>query len=99
MEEESALLIIASMYMIDANQANLYTKSEFIEIMHSSRMQGYAIDDEEDTVSFRCVAAPIFNFSGDPIAAISISVPTTRVSLEELNKIGNELKLVCNKLS
>ncbi|MSY10256.1 MAG: hypothetical protein F2719_05955 [Actinobacteria bacterium] len=66
--------------------------------MRSSRMKGFAIDNEDDAVGFRCVAAPIFNSSGDPIAAISISAPTTRVSLEELVKIGNELTVICNNL-
>lgn len=38
---------------------------------------GYAVDDEEDTDGLYCVAAPIFDLSGNPIAAISVSGGTT----------------------
>jgi IclR family transcriptional regulator, acetate operon repressor len=98
MSEDSALRIISSMYASKANQSSRYTEPEFIENIRSSRQQGFAIDNEDDAVGFRCVAAPIFSSNGDPIAAISISAPTTRVSLDELVKIGNELVLICNNL-
>ncbi|HHV63431.1 MAG TPA: IclR family transcriptional regulator [Firmicutes bacterium] len=42
--------------------------------------QGYAIDDEEANEGYRCIAAPIWDYSGKVIAAISISGPATRVS-------------------
>ena len=98
MEEESALRIISTIYAAKANQKSRYTEEEFLEIIRSSRMEGFAIDNEDDVVGFRCVAAPILNSSGDPIAAISISAPTVRVPLEELVKIGNDLVEVCNNL-
>ncbi len=98
MAEESALRIISTIYASKNNQKSRYTETEFIEIIRSSRMEGFAIDNEDDVVGFRCVAAPILNSSGDPIAAISISAPTVRVSLEELVKIGNDLVEVCNNL-
>jgi DNA-binding IclR family transcriptional regulator len=40
----------------------------------------------------------MFNSSDVPIAAISISAPTSRVSLEELMKIGVDLAAICNNL-
>ena len=98
MEEEAALKIIASMYASKANQTSRYTESEFIEYIRATRAQGFAIDNEDDAIGFRCVAAPIFDLSGDPIAAISISAPISRVSLEELTKIGFELAIVTRNL-
>lgn len=54
------------------------------------RNQGYAIDDEENEKGVRCVGAPIFNRTGNPVAAISISGPAFRVTkkkiLESLKK-------------
>lgn len=44
------------------------------------RAQGYAVDDEENERGIRCVAAPIFNESGKPVAAISISGPAFRIT-------------------
>ena len=48
------------------------------------RSQGYATDHEESALGGCCVAAPIFNGDSAVVAAISISVPTTRFTHEEL---------------
>lgn len=44
------------------------------------RSQGYAIDDEENEIGIRCVAAPIFNDKGKAVSAISLSGPAFRVT-------------------
>lgn len=44
------------------------------------RIQGYAVDDEENERGIRCLAAPIFDGRGRPIAAISVSGPAVRVT-------------------
>jgi DNA-binding IclR family transcriptional regulator len=42
------------------------------------RTAGYALDDEEHAVGRRCIAAPIFDETGETIAAISASGPMAR---------------------
>lgn len=46
------------------------------------RKAGYALDNEEHSEGVRCVAAPIHNIDGEVIAAISVSSPTIRVTLD-----------------
>ena len=53
------------------------------------------IDNEEDEIGFRCVAAPILNQIGYPIGAISITASTARTTLQDFAKIGNHLIAVC----
>ena len=50
------------------------------EQLKSVRIQGYAIDDEENERGIRCVAAPIYNETAKVVAAISISGPAFRVT-------------------
>ena len=49
---------------------------------------GHAIDDEENAIGLRCVAAPIYNEFREVVAAISVSGPTARIP-------DNRLKSLC----
>lgn len=44
------------------------------------RNQGFAIDNEENEKGVRCIGAPIFDRTGRPVAAISISGPAFRIT-------------------
>ncbi len=56
------------------------------------RKNGYALDEEENEIGGRCVAAPIFNQAGIPIAAVSISVPIQRLPREQISSFGAKVK-------
>jgi len=56
----------------------------FREHLKMIRQQGYAIDDEEGEIGVRCIAAPVFNYLEEPVAAISISAPAFRTPVEKL---------------
>lgn len=67
-------------------------------MIRKGRALGYSIDNEEDEIGFRCVAAPIFNAMRYPIAAISLTAPTSRTSLQDFAKIGMDLISECTNL-
>lgn len=52
------------------------------------RQQGFALDDEEHAVGLRCVATLIFDEHAEPLAALSISGPTARISKDRLQDLG-----------
>lgn len=56
--------------------------------LESIKRKGFAVDDEERTEGMRCIAAPIFDAYGDPIAGLSISGPTFRIPQNATTKIG-----------
>lgn len=62
------------------------------------RAQGYAIDDEENEVGSRCVASSILDSAGRPVAAISVSAPTPRMTDEMLATIGARLVETCKRV-
>ena len=53
-----------------------------------TRAAGYTLDDEEHAVGLRCLAAPIFDETGDVVAAVSASGPMARVTDERLEPLG-----------
>jgi DNA-binding IclR family transcriptional regulator len=55
------------------------------------RHQGYAVDMEENEIGGICVAAPILDYQGNAIAAISISVPVARLNREETPQLGKKV--------
>ncbi|QLF71537.1 DNA-binding transcriptional regulator KdgR (plasmid) [Peteryoungia desertarenae] len=46
--------------------------------LHETRKRGYAEETEESEAGVRCMAIPVFNYLGKPIAAISIAFPLFR---------------------
>jgi IclR family transcriptional regulator, KDG regulon repressor len=67
--------------------------------LQETRERGYAIDDEENEIGGRCVAAPIFDSAGCPIAAVSISIPTQRASLNDLARFGAQVRETARTVS
>jgi IclR family transcriptional regulator, acetate operon repressor len=64
-----------------------------------ARKQGFAIDDEENALGIRCVAAPIFDHTGEAVAAISISGPASRIVDERIAALGHRVHSGAQSLS
>lgn len=71
---------------------NTITDKELFEKeVKKVRQQGFAIDDEENEYDIRCIAAPIRDYSGTVISAISISGPSYRFDIERRSQLKNEI--------
>jgi DNA-binding IclR family transcriptional regulator len=55
------------------------------------RKLGYALDNEENEYGIRCVAGPILDYRQRPVAALSVSGPTMRMTLEKVEEIGAQV--------
>ena len=67
---------------------SLISRAEVAGQFAGIRAAGYAIDDEESTPGFRCVAAPILARGGIAIAAISMTTVSSRTPMDELKAMG-----------
>lgn len=65
----------------------LVTRRALDVALAETRRFGYAIDDEENEIGCICYAAPIFAGAQQPVAAISVSVPTARLT----DRLGLEI--------
>jgi IclR family acetate operon transcriptional repressor len=98
MPEESALKIIDEVYADFDTPNTFQSQKKFISTIRSSRAMGYAIDNGDDALGHRCIAAPLLNSSGTPIAAISLSAPASRLTPDKFEEIGQDLISVCSAL-
>lgn len=63
------------------------------------RLQGYAMDAEENELGVSCIACPIFDVHGKVIYSVSISLSTARLNQLDKNTLLNHLKLTANAIS
>jgi len=58
-----------------------------MEELALTRARGYALDDEEHELGVRCIAAAVRNWTGSPVAAVSISAPAARMTSEIISSL------------
>ena len=63
------------------------------------RRAGLAFDDEELYAGLRCVAAPVFDHTGAAGYSLSLAGPSSRLSVGDLQTIGQGLKQACGRIS
>lgn len=63
------------------------------------KKQGYAIDKEEYKTGVNCVAVPIKDKKGKTIAAISLTGPSSRFTLEKIEKNKSNLMRISKEIS
>jgi IclR family acetate operon transcriptional repressor len=67
--------------------------------LDQARARGFAIDDQERAEGMRCIAAPIFNVHGEPVAGISISGPAFRLSLTRSMDFGGMVREAADQVT
>lgn len=72
---------------------------DFHEEMAKVRRQGWALDDEEFEIGYRCIGAPVYDYRGDVIAAISASGDIRILKDDRIEDTAEYVKQVAKKLS
>lgn len=77
-EENEAKRIIQTAGLPRFTDNTITNEEELIQNLAKIRKQGFAYDLEEILPDLCCVAAPIYDYAGNVIAAISMSIPAFR---------------------
>jgi IclR family transcriptional regulator, KDG regulon repressor len=75
------------------------TPAAFLHELEKVRQQGYALDDQEAELGVRCIAAPIWNYTGEVVAAISINGLAETIVLDKLDEWAATVKRYANAIS
>lgn len=63
------------------------------------RNRGWAIDDQEERIGQRCVGAPIYDYRGEMIAAISASGSMETLPDEKIEKVASYVMRIAREIS
>ncbi|HAJ95569.1 MAG TPA: hypothetical protein DCP02_04965 [Actinobacteria bacterium] len=74
-------------------------KKQLVDALKKIRELGYAEDDEERELGFRCIAAPIFDVRNNVIGAIGISGTIQRLPREKVPETAEIVKNIASKVS
>ena len=91
--------ILSTITFQPATSRTILNLLQFRQELEKIRRQGYAVDDEEAVQGARCVSAPILNSDSEPIAAVSVSGPVTRVSPNQVVALAGAVTSAARAIS
>jgi DNA-binding IclR family transcriptional regulator len=89
--EEQLRAIVAEHPLRRHTEFTITTFTGFVAELQKVRRNGYALDDEENTLGLRCIAAPIFGADGSVQASIGVSGIVTQVTPMEVPRIADRI--------
>ena len=72
---------------------------QMLETLEEVRKNGYALDDEENEDSVSCIAACLYSYKKKVEYAFSISGPSSRMTMERIGELTEDVKRVQRELS
>ena len=97
--DEDVSAIIRHHGMPRLTEKSIVRPGELFKELAKVRRQGFAIDDEEASMGLRCVASVVYNDCGEPLAAISVSGMTSRITDGRLAALGQTVREVAAELT
>lgn len=91
--------ILADEKMVKLTSQTITTRSELDSDLALIRSRGYGIDREENEIGVCCVSAPVRDNTGEVIAAISISMPSVRLTESDIPKYGEIVVSAAQQIS
>jgi DNA-binding IclR family transcriptional regulator len=91
--------ILSTISFQPATSKTIMNLVQFRRELEKIQRQGYAVDDEEAVQGARCVSAPILNADREPIAAVSVSGPVTRVSPNQVAALAGAVTSAARAIS
>jgi DNA-binding IclR family transcriptional regulator len=74
-------------------------KSVFMKELKTVRERGYSIDNEEFEPGLKCIGAPVRNYSGKVVGAISVAGPAFRMTNANIARLSGTVMQTANELS
>jgi IclR family transcriptional regulator, KDG regulon repressor len=73
--------------------------NQLLDDLRSVRKRGYAVDNEEIEIGLRCVGAPLRDYTGGMVGAISVAAPSARLSEKNTPVTGRMVIAIAAEIS
>lgn len=93
------LAALRSEPMAQRTPKTITTQSAFESELRRIRSAGYAIDDEEQFEGLRCIAMPVFCYTGEVVASMCVVGPKDRMTHQKLMVVRAPLTALSRRLS
>jgi len=90
---------LASTPMTALTPKTITTRRAFEAEVARIRAAGYAIDDEEQYLGLRCIAMPVFCYSGEVVASMCVLGPKQRMTARKIQAVRATLARQARSLS
>lgn len=77
----------------------IITMTRLLADLEHVKSDGYAVDDEENSLGARCLGAPVFDITGNVIAALGASGTLTQVDEANMPRLVEALKEAARRIS
>ena len=77
----------------------LVTRAALLDDLRQTHTRGYSIDDEEIEKGLRCVGGPVWNYTGEVVAAISVAGPAFRITKSRVRAVARAVLATTRALS
>lgn len=99
MDEASLSECLDSIPLTQTTPYTITQKDQLIKEAKEIRERQYSIEIQESSIDLHSVAAPIFNFTNQMIASISIAGPTSRLPHDRLIELSAAIQVAAKTIS
>jgi IclR family KDG regulon transcriptional repressor len=91
--------IVKKLELVPYTRNTIVTSKSLLAELDAIRELGYSTDNEEHEPDIRCIGAPVFDYSGSVIAAVSVAWPVYRYKPEEEPKNAATIMAAAKEIS
>lgn len=99
LQETEIIELLSKSSMPSFTENTITDTGDYINVLRHVQKCGYAYEHEEYEMGLNCIAYPIRDYESKIIASVSVTIPTSRFTLEYIEEIAPKLASAARSLS
>lgn len=99
LSQDARLRVLADLKMTAFTRTTITTMADLVDELERVRVQGFAEHNQEEVEGIHGIAAPIFDWTGNVVASVGISIPSFRFDAEKVSYYAKETIEAASRIS